>query len=144
MPHLPDLFPSTIAQRHAFGPGAYLVQGTSEAQALEMEKRDAEVWGFTAALAVNAPEEEQASLVGALREKILHTVSGARKPQTTEERGALMRRNVNMFLNGLVRFPSRLLYCPRASLDGGVDGERLSGVGIPRTALMSSRAWMPP
>ena len=102
LPHLPDLFPSTIAQRHAFGPGAYLMQGTSEAQALEMEKRDAEVWGFTAALAVNAPEEEQANLVGALRDKILHTVSGARGSKTTEERGALMRRNVNMFLNGLV------------------------------------------
>jgi DNA topoisomerase 2-associated protein PAT1 len=102
LPHLPDLFPSTIAQRHAFGPGTYLMQGHSEAQALEMERRDAEVWGFTAALAVNAPEEEQASLVGALREKILHTVSGARQAQTSAERGELMRRNVNMFLNGLV------------------------------------------
>jgi DNA topoisomerase 2-associated protein PAT1 len=68
----------------------------------EMERRDAEVWGFTAALAVNAPEEEQANLVGALREKILHTVQSSRAPGVTAEAKERKLRNVNMFLHGLV------------------------------------------
>lgn len=68
----------------------------------EMERRDAEVWGFTAALAVNAPEEEQANLVGALREKILHTVQSSRAPGVSPEGRERKLRNVNMFLHGLV------------------------------------------
>jgi DNA topoisomerase 2-associated protein PAT1 len=36
----------------------------------EMERREAEVWGLAAAMAVNAPEEEQTNLVGALRDTV--------------------------------------------------------------------------
>lgn len=50
LPHLPELFPSTLAQRAAFGPGAYLLGGdTAEKEGLEMERREAEVWGLAAA-----------------------------------------------------------------------------------------------
>ena len=94
LPHLPELFPSTQAQKAAFGPGAYLLgpdgsAQVSEKEGMEIERREAEVWGFAAAcvlfffsgskvkealsirsLAVNAPEEEQTNLVGALREKV--------------------------------------------------------------------------
>ena len=35
-----------------------------------MERREAEVWGLVAALAVNAPEDQQTNLVAALREKV--------------------------------------------------------------------------
>ncbi|WWC72563.1 uncharacterized protein I206_106525 [Kwoniella pini CBS 10737] len=104
LPHLPDLFPSSLAQKAAFGPGAYLLGGENplaEREGLEMEKREAEVWGFVAVLAVNAQEEDQTALVGALREKILHTVQAARHPSTTKERAEMKLRNVNMFLNGL-------------------------------------------
>lgn len=75
---------------------------TSEKDGLEMERRDAEVWGFTAALAVNAPEEEQTNLVAALRDKILHTVQSSRAPGVSAERRDMKLRNVNMFLHGLV------------------------------------------
>ncbi|WWD20662.1 hypothetical protein CI109_105138 [Kwoniella shandongensis] len=103
LPHLPELFPSSVAQKAAFGPGAYLLGGDSigEREAVEMERREAEVWGFAAALAVNAAEEEQTSLVAALREKILHTVQAARNPATGPIRSEIKLRNVNMFLNGL-------------------------------------------
>ncbi|WVQ95596.1 hypothetical protein IAU59_002693 [Kwoniella sp. CBS 9459] len=103
LPHLPDLFPSSVAQKAAFGPGAYLLQGDAshEREGVEMERREAEVWGFAAALAVNAAEEDQTALVGALREKILHTVQAARHPTTTPARSDIKLRNVNMFLNGL-------------------------------------------
>ncbi|WWC65060.1 uncharacterized protein I303_107674 [Kwoniella dejecticola CBS 10117] len=104
LPHLPDLFPSSLAQKAAFGPGAYLLGGDNplaEREGLEMEKREAEVWGFVAVLAVNAQEEDQTALVGALREKILHTVQAARHPSTSKERAEMKLRNVNMFLNGL-------------------------------------------
>jgi DNA topoisomerase 2-associated protein PAT1 len=100
LPHLSDLFPSSLVQRNAFGPGAYLM--TTNDTSEEMERRDAEVWGFTAALAVNAPEEEQANLVGALREKILHTVQSSRAPGVSVEARDRKLRNVNMFLHGLV------------------------------------------
>ncbi|ORX41065.1 topoisomerase II-associated protein PAT1 [Kockovaella imperatae] len=97
LPHLPSLFPSAAAQRAAFGPTAYLIGGDklSERDSIEMERRDAEVWGFMAALAVNAPEEEQMNLVAALREKL------ARNPSTPPVKRDMMLRNVNMFLNGL-------------------------------------------
>lgn len=50
LPHLPELFPSTAAQKAAFGPGAYLLQSeAAEKEGLEMERREAEVWGFVAA-----------------------------------------------------------------------------------------------
>ncbi|ORY26587.1 topoisomerase II-associated protein PAT1 [Naematelia encephala] len=102
LPHLSDLFPSSIAQKAAFGPGAYLMSGAGDVRdGVEMERREAEVWGFAAALAVNAPEEEQTNLVGALRDKILHTVQAARDPSSTPERAQIKLRNVNMFLNGL-------------------------------------------
>jgi len=71
-------------------------------------------------MAVNAPEEEQTNLVAALRDKvrrpsyfsppkthrrlqILHTVQAARNPSTQPARAEMKLRNVNMFLNGLVR-----------------------------------------
>lgn len=104
-PHLPDLFPATLAQKAAFGPSAYLL--SSEGQARqdrdhgEMERREAEVWGLAAALAVNAPEDQQTNLVAALRDKILHTVQAARDPKTPREKAELKLRNVNMFLHGL-------------------------------------------
>ncbi|KAK8850480.1 hypothetical protein IAR55_004398 [Kwoniella newhampshirensis] len=103
LPHLPELFPSSVAQKAAFGPGAYLLGGDAigEREAVEMERREAEVWGFAAALAVNAAEEEQTTLVAALREKILHTVQAARNPATGPIRSEIKLRNVNMFLNGL-------------------------------------------
>ncbi|WWC92252.1 uncharacterized protein L201_007206 [Kwoniella dendrophila CBS 6074] len=103
LPHLPELFPSSVAQKAAFGPGAYLLGGDSisEKDGLEMERREAEVWGFVAVLAVNAAEEDQTNLVGALREKILHTVQSARHPTISPQRAELKLRNVNMFLNGL-------------------------------------------
>ena len=53
-------------------------------------------------LAVNAPEEEQTNLVATLREKILHTVQGARNRNTPPSRAELKLRNVNMFLHALV------------------------------------------
>ena len=52
-------------------------------------------------LAVNAPEDQQTNLVGALREKILHTVQAARNPSIAPARAEIKLRNVNMFLNGL-------------------------------------------
>lgn len=67
-----------------------------------MERREAEVWALAAALAVNSAEEEQTALVAALREKILHTVQGARNPMVSPVRAEMKLRNVNMFLNGLV------------------------------------------
>ncbi|WRT70660.1 uncharacterized protein IL334_007658 [Kwoniella shivajii] len=103
LPHLPEFFPSSVAQKAAFGPGAYLLGGDaiSERDGLEMERREAEVWGFAAALAVNAAEEDQTALVGALRETILHTVQSARNPTISPARSEMKLRNVNMFLNGL-------------------------------------------
>ncbi|WVR08571.1 hypothetical protein IAU60_005626 [Kwoniella sp. DSM 27419] len=101
LPHLPDLFPASVAQRAAFGPGAYLLQADAgEREGVEMERREAEVWGFAAALAVNAAEEDQTALVGALREKILHTVQSAR-PDLTSARSQIKIRNANLFLNAL-------------------------------------------
>ncbi|WVQ70712.1 hypothetical protein IAR50_000234 [Cryptococcus sp. DSM 104548] len=104
LPSLPDLFPSSIAVKHAFGPSAYLLstmEHLPDHEGLEMERREAEAWGFAAALAVNANEEEQTALVAALREKILHTVQGARSTAISQARADLKLRNVNMFLNGL-------------------------------------------
>ncbi|EIW69918.1 hypothetical protein TREMEDRAFT_71451 [Tremella mesenterica DSM 1558] len=103
LPHLPELFPASVAQKAAFGPGAYLLggEGVGEKESLEMERREAEVWGLAAALAVNAPEEEQTNLVAALRDKILHTVQGARNPVTPPFKAEMRLRNVNMFLHGL-------------------------------------------
>lgn len=50
LPHLPELFPSTLAQKAAFGPGAYLLGSDGgEKEGMEMERREAEVWGFVAA-----------------------------------------------------------------------------------------------
>ena len=108
LPHLPELFPSSQAQKAAFGPGAYFL-GTdpasgkqfNEKEGMEIERREAEVWGLAAALAVNAPEDQQTNLVAALREKILHTVQAARDPHTPPTRAELKLRNVNMFLHGL-------------------------------------------
>lgn len=109
LPYLAELFPSTVAQKAAFGPGAYLMGGDAlpEREGLEFERREAEVWGFAAALAVNAAEDEQTTLVGALREKILHTVQSARAPGTSAVRAEMKLRNVNMFLNGLVSVSRR-------------------------------------
>lgn len=107
LPHLPELFPSSQAQKVAFGPGAYFLGGEgaagqlSEKEGMELERREAEVWGLAAALAVNAPEDQQTNLVGALREKILHTVQAGRDPHTAPARAELKLRNVNMFLHGL-------------------------------------------
>ncbi|KAL7423878.1 DNA topoisomerase 2-associated protein pat1 [Cryptotrichosporon argae] len=105
LPHLPDLFPSSQTAKAAFGATAYLVRaepgGGDEREGMEHERREAEVWGLAAALAVNAPEDEQTNLVGALREKILHTVQAARSPATPSTRAELKLRNVNMFLHGL-------------------------------------------
>lgn len=54
-----------------FGPGAYLVgNDEKDREGVEMERREAEVWGLVAALAVNAPEDQQTNLVAALREKV--------------------------------------------------------------------------
>lgn len=104
LPSLPDLFPSSIAAKHAFGPSAYLMSGENlpEKEGIEMERREAEVWGLAAALAVNSAEEEQTALVAALREKILHTVQSARNPMISPVRAEMKLRNVNVFLNGLV------------------------------------------
>ncbi|WVN89744.1 uncharacterized protein L203_104974 [Cryptococcus depauperatus CBS 7841] len=103
LPSLADLFPSSIAAKHAYGPAAYLVNGENlpEREGVEMERREAEVWGFAAALAVNATEEEQTALVAALRDKILYTVQGARSKSMSPQRAEMKLRNVNMFLNGL-------------------------------------------
>lgn len=51
LPSLPDLFPSSIAAKHAFGPSAYLMSGEKlpEKEGIEMERREAEVWGLAAA-----------------------------------------------------------------------------------------------
>lgn len=48
LPHLTELFPSSAAQKAAFGPGAYLTGGGTnlEREGMEMERREAEVWGF--------------------------------------------------------------------------------------------------
>lgn len=104
-PHLPDLFPASLAQKAAFGPAAYLLnsgeQRAADRDHGEMERREAEVWGLAAALAVNAPEDEQTNLVAALRDKILHTVQAARDPKTPRDKAELKLRNVNMFLHGL-------------------------------------------
>ena len=70
LPRLPELFPSSMAQRSAFGPGAYLLSNDPGKVNHEMERREAEVWGLAAALAVNAPEEEQTNLVAALRDTV--------------------------------------------------------------------------
>lgn len=108
LPHLPELFPSTQAQKVAFGPGAYLIGADAaganqfnEKEGLEIERREAEVWGLAAALAVNAPEDQQTNLVAALRENILHSVTAARDSHTPRARAEMKLRNVNMFLHGL-------------------------------------------
>lgn len=106
LPHLPELFPSSLAQKAAFGPGAYLLGNDpasqfSDGEGVELERREAEAWGFAAALAVNAPEDQQTNLVAALRDKILHSVQAARDPHTNRARAELKLRNVNMFLHGL-------------------------------------------
>lgn len=49
LPHLPGLFPSSAAQKAAFGPGAYLVGNGAERLNYDMERREAEVWGLAAA-----------------------------------------------------------------------------------------------
>lgn len=38
-----------------------------------MDRRESEVWGLAAALAVNAPEDQQTNLVAALREKVSYS-----------------------------------------------------------------------
>lgn len=111
-----------MAQRAAFGPGAYLLAGNVEREGIEMERREAEAWGLAAAyvlsidrsntcllmliafcrLAVNAQEDQQTSLVAALRDKIVHTVQTARDPSTPAARAQIKLHNANMFLNGLV------------------------------------------
>ncbi|WVQ85901.1 hypothetical protein IAT38_008069 [Cryptococcus sp. DSM 104549] len=103
LPHLPELFPSSVAAKATFGPSAYLITGEalSERDAVEMERREAEVWGLAAALAMNAAEAEQTDLVASLREKILHTVQSSRQPGTSPARAEMKLRNVNVFLNGL-------------------------------------------
>lgn len=106
LPHLPEMFPSSLAQKAAFGPGAYLLGNDpasqfSDGEGVELERREAEAWGFAAALAVNAPEDQQTNLVAALRDKILHSVQAARDPHTNRARAELKLRNVNMFLHGL-------------------------------------------
>ncbi|CAK9786062.1 hypothetical protein CC85DRAFT_314251 [Cutaneotrichosporon oleaginosum] len=101
VPHLNGVFPSSVAQKAAFGPGAYLLDPASQLEGVELERREAEAWGFAAALAVNAPEDRQTELVGALRDKILHAVQAARDPHTNRARAELKLRNVNMFLHGL-------------------------------------------
>lgn len=101
LPHLAELFPSSQAQKAAFGPGAYLLDNQQDQQGIDNERREAEVWGFVAALAVNAPEDQQTNLVAALREKILHTVQTARDPHTDRQKAELKLRNVNLFLHGL-------------------------------------------
>lgn len=101
LPNLNGVFPSTVAQKAAFGPGAYLLDPASQLEGVELERREAEAWGFAAALAVNAPEDRQTELVGALRDKILHAVQAARDPHTNRARAELKLRNVNMFLHGL-------------------------------------------
>lgn len=63
-----------MAQKSAFGPGAYLLNNDPGKVNHEMERREAEVWGFAAAMAVNSPEEEQTNLVGALRETVSTTL----------------------------------------------------------------------
>ncbi|BEJ11320.1 hypothetical protein CspHIS471_0107420 [Cutaneotrichosporon sp. HIS471] len=101
LPNLNAAFPSSVAQKAAFGPGAYLLDPASQLEGVELERREAEAWGFAAALAVNAPEDRQTELVGALRDKILHAVQAARDPHTNRARAELKLRNVNMFLHGL-------------------------------------------
>lgn len=51
LPHLPELFPSSVAQKAAFGPAAYLMAGEVEKdkEGVEMERREGEVWGLAAA-----------------------------------------------------------------------------------------------
>ena len=50
LPHLADIFPSTVAQKAAFGPGASLIgNDTATKEGMEMERREAEMWGFVAA-----------------------------------------------------------------------------------------------
>lgn len=56
LPHLPELFPSSQAQKVAFGPGAYFLGGDTasanqfnEKEGMELERREAEVWGLAAA-----------------------------------------------------------------------------------------------
>jgi DNA topoisomerase 2-associated protein PAT1 len=79
LPHLPELFPAAIVQKTAFGPSAYLIgNDENDKTGTEMERREAEVWGLAAALAVNAPEDQQTNLVAALREKVRYTDHGAR------------------------------------------------------------------
>ena len=79
LPHLPELFPAAIVQKAAFGPSAYLVgNDESDKTGTEMERREAEVWGLAAALAVNAPEDQQTNLVAALREKVRRCAVGMR------------------------------------------------------------------
>jgi DNA topoisomerase 2-associated protein PAT1 len=49
LPHLANLFPSSAAQKAAFGPAAYLVGGEAEREGFEMERQEAEMWGLAAA-----------------------------------------------------------------------------------------------
>jgi DNA topoisomerase 2-associated protein PAT1 len=49
LPHLPGLFPSSVAQKAAFGPGAYLLGNPVDRLNHDMERREAEVWGLAAA-----------------------------------------------------------------------------------------------
>lgn len=74
LPHLPELFPSSIVQKAVFGASAYLTNtDDKEKEGVEMDRRESEVWGLAAALAVNAPEDQQTNLVAALREKVSYS-----------------------------------------------------------------------
>ena len=86
LPSLPDFFPSAIVQKAAFGAAAYLINHEEkEKEGVEMERREAEVWGLAAALAVNAPEDQQTNLVAALREKVnAHDLSQGGRRLTTD------------------------------------------------------------
>lgn len=79
---MPEFFPSAIVQKAAFGPAAYLINHEEkEKEGVEMERREAEVWGLAAALAVNAPEDQQTNLVAALRDKVNTTQNDRNQEQ---------------------------------------------------------------
>lgn len=83
IPSLPSIFPSTRAQRDAFGPALNtLTQGgepgsLDDKEGLTMDLRDGEAWGLIASFGLQAPPDEQTALVGGLRDKVSCDVRSA-------------------------------------------------------------------
>ncbi|VDB87996.1 unnamed protein product [Peniophora sp. CBMAI 1063] len=93
-PHLVYLFPSTRLMLNT-------PPGVPAPPPAQTDALDHSVWQFLAALALHASNEQQQTLVTALREKVLENVAGANHPSYGPEERAAKLANVNLFLHAL-------------------------------------------